>query len=165
MIAGGEDDDLPFDTVEFFNPSTNRWINELSETTDSLWSTLPDMNETRAEHTATLLTDGRVLVSGGLSPDFLDLDNQQIIRNFRKSAEVYDPISNTWILTNDMNFKRAGHTANLLPNGSVLIVGGATSNELEDQNSLMTVYHKTTEIFDPDSESVTKLQILQSFLE
>ena len=45
MIAGGVDKDLPFDSVEFFDTGTNRWINELTEVTDVAWSAMADMSE------------------------------------------------------------------------------------------------------------------------
>jgi WD40 repeat protein len=75
------------------------------------------MNVPRAAHTATLLPNGQVLVAGG----FREEGTREIAIG---SAEIYDPKSGSFILTGDMNESRSGHTATLLPNGQVLIVGG-----------------------------------------
>lgn len=75
------------------------------------------MNVPRAAHTATLLADGRVLLAGG----FRAAGTREIPI---ASAEIYDPVTNTFIPTGDMNESRTGHTATLLPNGNVLIAGG-----------------------------------------
>ena len=150
MIAGGVHRDLPFDSVEFYDPGTNRWINELTELTDSAWSALADMAEARAEHTATLLPDGRVLVTGGRAPVRLDLEAAEVIRGFRRSAEIYDPTSDRWSPTASMFEERVGHTATLRPDGRVFVIGGATvsedSPEGEEQG---TEFHATTEVYDP----------------
>ena len=64
-------------------------------------------------HTATLLSNGRVLVTGGFDGSV-----------YLSSAEVYDPASNTWSAAGTLSHPRGYHTATLLPNGKVLIAGG-----------------------------------------
>ena len=81
-----------------------------------LSSVLP-MNAAHAAHTATLLPDGRVLITGG----FREEGTSEIaIAN----AEIFDPETNSFIPTGDLHEARSSHTATLLPNGLVLIVGG-----------------------------------------
>ena len=61
------------------------------------------------------------------------------------SAELYDPASGTWTATGNLNFARGVHTATLLPNGKVLVAGGAAGP--------ITI-HKvliTAELYDPAS--------------
>src|SRR2546430_14501950 len=75
------------------------------------------MSEERTNTTATLLRSGKVLVAGGYHSD-----------HALKSADLYDPATNTWAMgaakPPDMNGVRAYHTATLLPNGKVLVAGG-----------------------------------------
>ncbi len=74
------------------------------------------MNVARWLHTATLLNDGTVLIAGGS-----DLANKETL----DTAEIYDPTAGTFtLLTSTLNTARVGHTATLLNNGQVLIVGG-----------------------------------------
>jgi hypothetical protein len=75
------------------------------------------MNTERAAHTATLLLDGKVLIAGG----FREEGTSELAI---ASAEIFDPATNSFTPTGDMNEPRDGHTATLLPNGQVLIVGG-----------------------------------------
>jgi len=77
------------------------------------------MTAPRAGHTATLLPNGQVLITGGFNDHSSDLD----------TAEVYDPVANIFIaLTATMTSPRTGHTATLLPNGQVLLTGGGNSS-------------------------------------
>jgi hypothetical protein len=66
----------------------------------------------RAEHTATLLPDDRVLVAGGAGPGGL------------ASAELHDSKTGSFSPAGEMTERRYGHTATPLPDGRVLIVGG-----------------------------------------
>lgn len=82
----------------------------------------------RESHTATLLADGRVLVTGGARPQGLSWE-------YLKTAEIYDPASGSFSATGDMVNPRAFHTATLLSNGKVLVTGGnggGVSAELYD---------------------------------
>src|SRR5689334_15172405 len=64
----------------------------------------------RTEHTATLLNNGLVLVTGGESTG----------RSILNTAELYNPQTRTWRLTRSpMNVARVAHTATLLPDGRV----------------------------------------------
>jgi hypothetical protein len=42
------------------------------------------------------------------------------------SAEVYDPEAGTWSRGGDLGIRRSGHSAALLPDGTVLMSGGAS---------------------------------------
>jgi len=101
----------------------------------------------RTGHTETKLADGRVLITGGTN----DVD-------FLSSAEIYTPSTQTFALTtktdpttllqveSDMIVPRSGHTATLLNNGKVLIVGGYNSS-----------YLSTAELYDPATGVFTLL--------
>src|SRR6266513_4945075 len=82
------------------------------------WTVTGSLNTARYEHTATLLSNGMVLVAGGF-------DNSN---NLLPSAELYDPTTGNWTATGNLNIARADHTATLLPNGLVLVTGGTDSS-------------------------------------
>ena len=85
-----------------YDPASETW----SATTGSL-------NDGRFNHTATLLTNGKVLVAGG------DGDIGVLT-----SAELYNPAAGTWVASGPLHTARKNHTATLLPNGKLLVAGG-----------------------------------------
>jgi hypothetical protein len=80
------------------------------------WEYTGSLNYVRADHTATLLSDGRVLVAGGVNYD----NGGSLV----PIAELYDPATGSWTLTGSLNTGRYDHTATLLTNGKVLVAGG-----------------------------------------
>jgi hypothetical protein len=92
------------------------------------------MTTERVSQTATLLSDGRVLVAGGWDRD-----------GVLKSAELYDPSTRTFSPTEDMSTARAAHTATLLPDGKVLLAGG-----YDGERSV-----SAAEVYDPDTNGFT----------
>lgn len=95
------------------------------------------MHDRRADHTSTLLPDGRVLIAGGMVENGV----------FLKSAELFDPTKGTFVATADMQSRRVGHSATLLPNGKVLIAGGLAGRAFEGGPGIVA----TTEIYDPST--------------
>jgi hypothetical protein len=90
-----------------------------------------NMTIPRCQHTATLLLNGKVLITGG-----------QTIGTQTPTAELYDPLSGTFIATGSMSVPRIGHTATLLPSGMVLITGGLNCTS-------GCVYLNAAELYDP----------------
>jgi hypothetical protein len=76
------------------------------------WTAAASLLTARSDHTATLLTDGRVLVAGGRTSD-----NGGAVA----SAELYDPATGRWTATGTMPTAQAGHLATLLAGGRVLV--------------------------------------------
>jgi N-acetylneuraminic acid mutarotase len=113
-----------FPTDSFLSDASNPYMNCLSPAIE--------MNVERAAHTATLLLDGRVLIAGG----FREEGTSEIAI---AGVEIFDPETSSFLSTGDMNEPRDGHTATLLPNGQVLIVGGWNQNSRSS----------TAEIYDP----------------
>lgn len=122
LVAGGSDADgiagLPT-AVELYDPTLGTW------------TATGSIGTARTLHTATLLQNGKVLVSGGLTTIAL------------ASAELYDPASGTWSITGSSGVARFAHAATLLPNGKVLVAGGT------DNNSLFA----SAELYDPANEN------------
>jgi hypothetical protein len=81
------------------------------------WAATGSMSQARVDFTATLLLDGKVLVTGG------DRGYDAVPRALA-SAELYDPSTGTWTPTSSMLQGRYRHTATLLPDGKVLVAGG-----------------------------------------
>lgn len=73
----------------------------------------------RADHEMTVLKDGRVLISGGWEQPTSWLDADPSF-----TAEIYDPNTGVTHMLPNMHAARGWHTATLLDNGNVLIVGG-----------------------------------------
>ena len=63
-------------------------------------------------YTATLLSNGAVLVTGGSSTF--------IVAN----VEIYNPNKGTWSSTENLTIPRSNHTATLIRNGKVLVANG-----------------------------------------
>ena len=96
------------------------------------------MTTARYDHTATLLPNGQVLITGGFDGSFAGLN----------TAELYNPTAGTFTaLTATMTTPRYGHTATLLPSGQVLITGGLSNS---------TTYN-SAEVYDPVANTFTAL--------
>ena len=98
LITGGRDQNGARNDSEIFDPASGATIPTAA------------MMTARAGHTATRLSDGRVLIAGG---------------DDAGSAEIYDPDRQTFSTAGRMTAARWGHAAMVLPdNDAVLIAGG-----------------------------------------
>ena len=99
------------------------------------WSSTGSLVAQRAYHTATLLQDGKVLVTGGCCGASGAL----------ASAELYDPATGAWSGTGNLVTGRYWHTATRLRNGNVLVAGGLL-------NAAPTMgQYQSAELYDPVS--------------
>lgn len=139
LLAGGYNGT---GTIYNGNPTLVGFIKpaELYDPASGTWTVTGSLHYGRASHTATLLPDGRVLVTGGYN------DQSQGVTPLT-SAEIYDPASGTWSDAGSMTIPRYGHTATLLTNGNVLVTGGI-DNLPNVQNGTGLV---STELYDPTS--------------
>jgi len=105
--------------AEIYDPVANRW------------SVTGPMATYRLDQTATILTDGRVLIAGG--------------QDGLTSTEIYDATKDRWDAGASMGQGRLGQAATLLANGDVLVAGGGVGS---DANALSAV-----ERYDPRRNS------------
>lgn len=106
LVTGG----FPFDVSSFGVTSDAEIYDPKADT----WTRVSPMQKARSKHTATLLLDHTVLVTGGIDGSFAAL----------AEAEIYDPVHDTWTTVAPMPQTHAAHTATILKNGVVLIAGG-----------------------------------------
>jgi N-acetylneuraminic acid mutarotase len=101
------------------------------------------MTSPRGAHAAVLLNNGTVLIMGGYDNGSTAL----------RTAEVYNPATNTFTaISNLMVSPRNELTANLLPDGRVLITGGQSRN----------IGTNTAEIYDPATGKFTAIPATMS---
>jgi len=94
-------------SAELYDPGAHRFVPTGSMTIQ------------REGQTITMLRDGRVLITGGA--------RNIGFRSELSSAEIYDPSSGAFSATGSMATPREGHTATLLRDGRVLVVGGSAN--------------------------------------
>jgi Kelch motif len=126
ITGGGSDSDGPGSTIvsaEVFDMATLKFR-----------ATGP-MHHARIAHSATLLSDGRVLIAGGRGSEV------------NASAELYDPKTGTFRETGRMITARYKHTAGLLPDGRVLLAGGSDERDWHGTLSSAEIYDPSRETF------------------
>jgi hypothetical protein len=121
------------ETVDMYDPVTNT-ISPVASMSIKRWS-----------HAAITLDDGRVLVCGGrtgLSDAFPP--THPFYGELLKSAEIYDPATDIWTATGDLNIARRSHVPIKLNDGRILIIGGGDRVSTASQIAIATC-----EIYDP----------------
>lgn len=112
LVAGGSSDpaaavSTSLQSFEIYTPNA----------TTGTWSSLGSLNDMRREFTATILLDGFVIAAGGVNGTTSRVP----------SSELFDPAPagpDTFAPGPPLLHARSGHTATLLPDGRVLVLGG-----------------------------------------
>ena len=148
LVAGGQSA-----TAELYDPATSTWSltgspglrathtttrltsgrvllvgggpAQIYDPTAGTWSSAGSTVSAHTAHTASLLLDGSVLVTGGGN----------------SSSEIYNPTTNQWSATAPMSRARSDHTAAVRPNGVVVVTGGRNGGTTES----------STESYNPQS--------------
>lgn len=126
LITGGSSGQTIHNTSEIYDPETDTITKG------------PDMNFPRAYHQAVLLNDGRVLILGGTTGKGINETNN-------KTAEIYDPVQNKFILLKNapVNIPDVEDNTQILNDGTVCILNRHNSYE---KHSKFIVFQ--VEIFD-----------------
>lgn len=135
LVVGGRNDTDALAATELYNPATNTWFPG------------PVLDNARSAHTATLLSDGTVLVIGGKNSAGEALN----------SVVLYTPAVSgpgTWTAKTNLTTARYAHTATLLPDGKVLVVGG--KNTAGDSLTDVTIYDPGTNLWANDALDLTE---------
>ncbi len=122
-------------SAELYDPQTNSW------------SLAASMRAARSYQTATLLADGRVLVSGGIAASSAESGKALA------STELYDPAANTWTVAAPMRSERWNHSATLLSDHRVLVVGGMDRSMDFPTGTAPSTGVRTAELFDPATDA------------
>lgn len=133
LVAGGYDTSTGLSSAEIYAPTANLFILTGSMTTPRYYDT------------ATLLNNGMVLIVGGT-------DNELGMAGILSSAELYNPTTGEFNPTGSLHYARYAHTATLLGDGTVLIIGGYGPSNLTVAPTSPLPY---VEIYNPASGDFT----------
>jgi hypothetical protein len=123
---------------------------ELYDPVTGTFSNAADMSTARTDHTASLMNDGAVLIAGGNVPCTPTLCGT--VLNAFATAELYDPVANTFSPAGSMTTARFQHTATVLPSGLVVIAGGQTVDATNTQyvpTASIEIYNPVSRTFSP----------------
>src|SRR5437870_8215026 len=105
LVAGGTGNSGPLSSAEIFDPANPG---------AGFQMVASPMTSARTHHTATLLSNGTVLIAGGETGG---------------TAEIFDPTTQSFTPTLwNLSVARSGHTATLFTDDSVLLAGGNTAS-------------------------------------
>jgi hypothetical protein len=145
LITGGQSQGLYIATAELYDPATG------------VFTATGDMTTARGGHTATLLSDGQVLIAGGFGNGFGNA--------YLNSAELYDPATGTFkatftitivnnqpvpvvtnMATGRATFGASSIGTTLLPDDRILIAGGLGTDGFGNP-----VFLNSAELYDPNT--------------
>ena len=123
-------------TGGIFSPLNSTNSAEIYDPVKNVFIKLPNMNESRTLHSAVLLSNGDVLISGGEKYE----RGKGFV--FLKSAEIYKTKENKFVKINDMQEVMSSHKMYMLPNADIVV--------LQNPNEI--------EIFDAKKNTFTKMK-------
>jgi hypothetical protein len=114
-------------------PTSSAEVIDLNQASPA-WHGVPGMRFARRQMNATILADGRVLVTNGTSgPGFND------VAGAVHEAELWNPATETWTTMAREVVGRTYHSASLLlPDGRVLSIGSGEGGGVSHENSQFT---------------------------
>ncbi len=132
---------------------------ELYDPIAGTFSPTGNMKAARVYHTATLLDDGTVLITGGTSSTS-GQGTGFLPGAALSSAEIYNPLTGQFaLLSATMNSVRASHVAALLQDGTVLLAGGSIGGATPTDLNSAEIYHPLTQTFTASATSMTAARV------
>lgn len=116
LAAGGQADGIVLRSCEMYDRESNSWYASAS------------MLSQRAHFTLSLLDDGKVLAAGSWSSSTGAVD----------TVEVYCQSGDEWSSSEPMKVARGAHGAALLPDDTVLVIGGRTTDSVTSSTEFYT---------------------------
>lgn len=138
LIEGGYSGVAPFyesSSAELFDPATGAWM------------ATGAMSERRRWNGSGLLSDGRVLVTGGY--EYIARSETDCTESTHATAEIYDPTAGTWSSTGSLAQARHHHSQTLLADGRVLVAGGFETTSTSCAGDASGTATDTAELYDP----------------
>lgn len=129
-IADGDDDTVPTEMVEAFDPQLGAWASVASMSVDR-------------SHHAVAVVAGKIYAIGGLDSEYESLD----------SVEVFDPQTDSWQLVASMPKARRCHAAATM-GGKIYISGGSV---VDDGGATECLFHGSILVYDPQANTWTEL--------
>ena len=108
-------------------------------------------NQRVSHHAMASLGSGRVLLTGGIDADVEQYAEVDALAD----AWIFDVADKSWTAVGDMNVARANHTMVSLPDGRVLVLGGATKTHVQSSQGAALA---CVEIFDPATDTFEMLE-------
>lgn len=138
LVAGGAKWAFPttfYSSAEIYDPAAGQFI------------LTGAMSSAHVDHTATLLSNGKVLIASGEGSTNPDSSNQQITT----VAELYDPSTSTFTPTGSMAIGRFNQAATTLSDGRVLVTGGYFDINTHAATASTEIYDPSAGTFSPAS--------------
>ncbi len=148
LVVGGTDGSGILADAEIFDPLTNTWqlVRQLNPAGGLMLDATGSFPTARQLHSATLLSDGRVLIAGGVGIERLDASGAPVMETL-SSAFVFDPETNAFSSVGSLTSARAWHLGAAVGRGAVL-AGGLDEN----MRSLASA-----DVFDPDTNTFSSV--------
>ncbi|MBI4679411.1 MAG: fibronectin type III domain-containing protein [Elusimicrobia bacterium] len=142
LVCGGQNGGAALGSCDVFTPD----YDESSADNESDWAAGPSLLSGRANHTATMLFNGEVFVTGGWNP--------AVTPNYTPLSERFRPDCSAptgcWTPARPLNEGRAYHSATAMSDGKVIIAGGNNAKNFEANRGFL----QTVEVYDPVADEM-----------
>lgn len=150
LVTAGASANGIYQNSEVFDPTTNTWTDstKLTATQNDGLMIAGTFTTARYGHTATLLSNGSVLIAGGIGAERNNAQGQPVSEAL-KTAFLFNPTQNKFVPIASLNTNRGYHLATLLANNKALVVAGI--------NQTAAGTHANGEVYDVQANTWTQV--------